>query len=747
MGPAFSFRALAPMLATAAALLSAAATPAATTPVASVPYVWRNVAIRGGGFVTGIVAHPGEPGLLYARTDVGGAYRWDATGRRWVPLTDWIGERDWNLMGIESLAIDPSDPNRLYLAAGTYDRFPAAILRSDDQGRTFQRTNAPFAMGANEAGRFAGERLAVDPNDGHVLFFGSRRDGLWRSADRGVTWHRVAGFPRHPRPEFQPVGIVAVVFDPASGRPGAPTPVLYAAVSTTGTNLYRSTDAGWTWAQVAGQPVGLRPNHLVASPDGALYLSYSREPGPAGPMSDGAVWKYLPQTGTWTDITPEKPAQAGQGFGYGCVAVDPRHPATVMATTFSRWKPHDQIYRSTNAGATWRKLWTGGAARWDHTAAPYTATRHPHWLGTLVIDPFNANRVLFTTGYGIWASTDATAADAGRPTHWEFLDRGLEETVPLALISPPTGAHLVSGLGDIDGFRHDTLDESPTAGSFAGPRFASTRDLAFAALHPNLMARIGNAGPTVFVHVAESTDGGRTWQALAGDPPGGADGMGRIALTADGTVLVWATSSGAAYRTKDHGRSWTRCIGIAATAALAADPVDPRRLYGLDAAAGRLLISADAGRTFQPASARGLTLPRQAGGGVALAVAPDRAGDVWIGSRGGGLFHSTDAGATFARIAAVEDTEAVGFGKAAPGTSYPAIYLRGGIDGRAAFYRSTDGGVSWVRINDDAHQYGGANQPLIIGDPRIFGRVYLTTGGRGIIYGDPAGKPAGAGEN
>lgn len=47
-----------------------------------------------------------------------------------------------------------------------------------------------------------------------------------------------------------------------------------------------------------------------------------------------------------------------------------------------------------------------------------------------------------------------------------------------------------------------------------------------------------------------------------------------------------------------------------------------------------------------------------------------------------------------------------------------------------------DAGQTWVRIDDDQHQYGSADVPMIIGDPRIYGRVYVTTGGRGVIYGD-----------
>ena len=83
-------------------------------------YRWRNVAIGGGGFVSGLVFHPHEKGLLYARTDIGGAYRWQPREQRWHPLMDWMGHDDSGRFGVESLALDPSDPDRVYLAVGTY---------------------------------------------------------------------------------------------------------------------------------------------------------------------------------------------------------------------------------------------------------------------------------------------------------------------------------------------------------------------------------------------------------------------------------------------------------------------------------------------------------------------------------------------------------------------------------------------------------------------------------------------------
>ncbi|HEX6275380.1 MAG TPA: xyloglucanase, partial [Polyangiaceae bacterium] len=97
--------------------------------------------------------------------------------------------------------------------------------------------------------------------------------------------------------------------------------------------------------------------------------------------------------------------------------------------------------------------------------------------------------------------------------------------------------------------------------------------------------------------------------------------------------------------------------------------------------------------------------------------------------------HSSDSGKSFRTLANVEEAYALGFGRAAPGQTYPALYLSGKIGGVTGFFRSDDVAASFVRINDDEHQYGGSF--VITGDPRVYGRVYLGPPGRGVIVGEP----------
>jgi hypothetical protein len=77
-------------------------------------YSWNNVTIVAGGFITGIVPNTAFKDVMYVRTDIGGAYRYDPFSNKWTPLNDIFSATDWNLMGTESIAVDPVQPWRVY---------------------------------------------------------------------------------------------------------------------------------------------------------------------------------------------------------------------------------------------------------------------------------------------------------------------------------------------------------------------------------------------------------------------------------------------------------------------------------------------------------------------------------------------------------------------------------------------------------------------------------------------------------
>jgi photosystem II stability/assembly factor-like uncharacterized protein len=739
----------------------------------SQPYQWKSVQIVGGGFVDGIVFHPYAAGVRYARTDMGGAYRWDDAAREWQPMLDWVPYKDLNLMGVESIAVDPNDAKRLYLACGTYTnaRTPnGAILRSDDGGRTFERTDVPFKFGGNEDGRGNGERMVVDPMDGRVLLLGTRHDGLWRSTDRGVTWIRVASFPdvteaiapmpapiagetpeqRWKRMPVRGSGIVFVKFvEPIyHAGSGKPTATIYVGVSLMNrTNLFVSHDADATWNPVADAPTQYRPTRAALSIS-SLFVTYGNAPGPS-PMTDGAVWRLNLKTGAWTDITPDKPVKGSREFGYAAVSVDAKHYQTLIVSTYNRYHAGgEDIFRSTDEGATWKPIFTGERASggtFDYSLAPYVKPTPIHWLFDIEIDPLNSDHAVFTTGYGGWETFDLTDADLGKPTHWSILAKGIEETVALELDSAREGAHLISAIGDYGGFVHWDLDQPAPEGSSAPPRMGNTTDVETAAIDPKVIVRVGvSAAHKPGESIGYSLDTGKTWKACATSPTV-ASRAGSVAVSADGKTWIWTPDREGAFVTRDRCATWRAVEGLPQRARVIADPVDPVKFYADTIADGMFYSSIDGAATFVarkdvmreslPASmARERGDAR--GGQDRLYATPGRSGDLWLASFDG-LYHASvnAGGRASSRVPDVEEIHAFGFGKAAPGKSYPAMYLVGTIDGQAGVFRSNDEAKSWVRINDDQHRWGLVLQ--IAGDPRIYGRVYVGTHGRGIIYGDP----------
>jgi xyloglucan-specific exo-beta-1,4-glucanase len=536
-------------------------------------YQWNSVPIGAGGVIQGIVFNPTKPNLLYTRTDIGGAYRWDQSTQSWIPLMDFTAPQDWNLMGVDSLATDPVDPNRLYILAGTYTNEwtnqNGAILRSMNRGNSFQRTDLPFKAGGNMPGSLMGERLAIDPNRNSILYLGARSgNGLWRSTDFGETWSKVSDFP-NPGTYFQDSnstftsdiqGVVWVTFDKRSSTPGNTTQTIYVGVADKGNSVYRSTDGGTTWVALPGQPTGFLPHHGVMSATGMLYISYSDGGGPFD-NGKGDVWRFNPANGTWTNISPVPSSSSDNNYGYGGLAVDAQNPNTLMVAALNSWWPDTIIFRSLDGGVSWTRIWdwAGYPNRTfryvlDITSSPWlTYNSIPQlsevspklgWIvGTLAIDPFDSNRMMYGSGATLFGTTNLTNWDSGNPITLTPMVKGLEHTAILDLISPPSGAHLISGVGDICGFRHDDLNAVP-ARMMGTPTFGNTTSLDYAERSPNFVVRVGNTGNNNVTRAAFSSDGGTNW-FQADTEPAGVTAGGMVAAAADARRVVWSPDGAA----------------------------------------------------------------------------------------------------------------------------------------------------------------------------------------------------------
>jgi len=691
-------------------------------------YSWNSVNFGGGGFVTGIITCSQEKNLIYARTDVGGAYRWIESTKSWKPLTDWVSKSEWTFLGIESIAVDPSSPNKVYMSAGLYSNSPHSILRSSDYGETFTRSDVSFQINGNGMGRNNGERLAVDPNNGQILFCGSRAAGLWKSTNGAVNWSKVITFPVSTTSNGN--GICFVVFDESSGN-GNASQRIFVGVSRINTatvnydNIYVSEDGGATWNVIPGEPnTALMPQRAIKAGD-FLYITYADAEGPWNPTK-GAAYRYNTKTNVWTNISPDSSPYSG-------VTVDASNPNVIMLSTINKYDQQiweggtvygDKIYRTTNGGTSWTNLSTGNHLKAEISLNPWIGTKPQlHWIADIRIDPFNSERVMLTSGNGLFMTENISATKST----WTFQVNGLEETVPLDMISIPNGP-TITVIGDYNGFIHTDPTVSPASGALKSG-MGTTTGIDFAENNPDFVVVVGSG------NCKYSLNQGSTWFAVSNLPETGATN-GSVAVSADGGTIFWYPSGGGnTYYSKNRGLTWQPIIAaVVLKARPVTDRVNPDKVY---LSQSSYLYECSWNNTTSTYS---YVMKPVGTASSAMRTIPGIEGDVWIPVGSGGLRHFTNSNGVYSSkiIFSVSTCDAVGIGKAAEGKTYPSLYIWGTASGSVlGIHRSDDMGETWTRINDDNHEFGGpGNGNYVMGDRNVYGRVYMSTAGRGLAYGD-----------
>ncbi|WP_343729903.1 dockerin [Duganella sp.] len=720
---------------------------------------WTSVKWGGGGYVTGLIYHPTSANVQYARTDIGGAYRWNQANSSWTPITDGIGfgAAEARYHGVESIALDPTNDQLVYMVTGMYTfEGNGRLYRSSDRGDHWTHVDLPFPVGGNNSGRAIGERLKVDPTNPSTLFYGSRTAGLWKSTDSGQTWNQVTSLSSVKLTQDQvnalggsAMGVEALMFDNSSVGGGQPTWIMWAAIAPDYANaaglsstLYKSTNGGYSWTPVAvpSQVAGYYMPHIVRTNDGAFYVVFNKH---AGEGASGPAYLYKfggSYNNTWTLLNSSSSA------GYGGVSVSGTGATARIALSVTGWNNTSQALQlSDNGGASWREIEVGMPHNPNETASG--------WLDDVEIDPSNRDHISHVYGGGVWETRNASAAS---PT-WNLSVTNLEETATLAVVTPPAGTpyKFINSAGDIGTWLQTDLAVRPTKGPNSNWSNGNAADLAWS--DPLYIAGTGvanwsGAGGFGFW----SGDGGSTWNNFASLPAGAqanTSHTGNIAVTSRNNA-VWAPANSVPSYTTNSGASWTATNLPALPVVgqgwdrgyrLAADRNNPNKVYAYDsggaswATAGKVYVSTDGGHTFTLSQGSvAANLAPNAWGDTSMAVNPNAEGDIWLAD-GSAVYHSVNSGASWTRINnfapanGIAGASVIALGKAASGASYSAaVYVVGVINGVWGVYRSDDAGASWTRFNDDAHQFGGIG--VMAADWNTYGRIYVSGTGRGLFY-------------
>ena len=700
---------------------------------------WKTLKTGAGGWLTGMNIHPsGNP--IYTRSDVGGAYRFDPNSETWkqIVTTESMPLEDiyWNTYsGVLSIVSAPSDNNIAYMA------YKDGIYTSYNQGENWEKTNFPTTeiRPNDQDSKLGGERLAVDPQNADVVYFGSIESGLWTTANGGNSWTQISSVPSGGVGR----GIRSVHFDKSKGSLAGKTKTIFTVIDSSG--IFMSSDAGSTWTDVSPNTYWQSGNPTffdseVAPISGGLYIcgqDYDAQNDIVNPFGvlvfDGTNWNQV----------------FNDSDAIGEIAIDPFNEDRV----FLFGEGIISVYRTQNISAQ-NPTWTFLNYDIEAENIPWLAWLDNDYfsLGEISFDPVVEDKIWISHGTGSYTSTDLN----GSSFIWEEESVGQEHLVSNDIVSLSNG-NVVTAHWDFPMFLHSDLDDYPEVMKPIN-RFNAAWDIDQSPTDENFLVAIVEDeryccfGDGLARSSSYSEDGGDTWTRFPSMPEDDFTLLfGLIAVSAnDNNNWIWlASNQRMPYVTLDKGVTWTQInLPGASTAcclteyffkrrSLTADRVLANTFYIYDWGDGSIFKSSDGGLTWtksatnvvKPASynAKLISVPNKPEH-LLFAPGPEQAVSLVTG-----LAMSEDGGETWTEFTNTNEILNVAVGKQDENGTYPTLFINGKVNGDYGFFKSIDKGISWEKL--PSYPLGYYDTPTVMeGDMNVNGRLYVGFPGNGFVY-------------
>ncbi len=564
---------------------------------------WRAIGPTRAGRARAVAGVRTQPNVAYIGFDNGGVWRSTDYGSTWTPLFD-----KQSTGSIGAIAVAPSNPNIIYVGSGAGIIRPDlatgdGMYKSTDAGKTWTH------LGLRDSQMIA--NIAVDPRNPNRLFvaalghpYGPNAErGIFRSTDGGATFEKVLykdDYTSGNDVQLDPANpnhIYATLWQQQQG--------FYENGSFGGGTggIFKSTDGGTTWKQLTtGLPAVTQAN-LAVSPSNpklvyamAAFGSATPAAAPGGRGGRGSVGLYKTTDGGehWTQAAPTPDPRPLARIGGGdlpTIAVDPQNENIVYSCSTVFWRTEDagltwSAVRGAPGGDDYQKLWINPentnilllVSDQGGVISPNRGQSWSNWYNQPTAAMYHVtadNAFPYRLCGGQQDSGSACVSSRGMDGEITFYDWhpvGIEE---YGMAAPdPKNPNLVYGgkVSVYDRVTTQKLNITPPAGGPRQPpaRTVRTQPIVWSPKDPNVLF-FATAG------VWKTTNGGRDWTPISGDltrqtwevPANAGKYASTVTPSALGTVtalapspldvnVLWAgTGDGLIQLTTNGGSAWT----------------------------------------------------------------------------------------------------------------------------------------------------------------------------------------------